>query len=483
MFFLELSKVCNKRRANMKTRLTALATLCLWALPALASAMPTVYPRGTTIFDPSKTWSGYTVITAIPSAYQGVSSCFIVDMNGNKVHEWPKLLGFPNKVFPDGVAMGTYTSGPGQNNNEVVVMDFDGKELWKFDDWEDYGGRRSARQHHDYQVSGNPTGYYAPGQTPTPMEGKILVLSHTDVTVPEIGPNLLEDDVIYEVDVKTKKILWQWQVSSAFDQLGFDDAAKAAIAKARKPGGAYDWMHINNVNYVGPNKWWDEDPVKYAAFNPENIIWDSRSSNIIAITDRKGDIVWKVGPDYRASLELRNLGQIIGQHHAHMIPKGLPGEGNILVFDNGGSAGYGEPTAMNPTGVGVTRRAYSRVVEFDPTTLKIVWEYSHKQLGGRESETPFFSSYISSAQRLPNGNTLITEGAYSRVFEVTPDHETVWEYIGPAGLTSSEGGLPTHTLYRAYRIPYEWVPQLQKPVEKAVVPAPEMDSRLMYIPK
>src|SRR5699024_12508627 len=48
--------------------------------------------------------SGYTVITAIPSAYQGVSSCFIVDMNGNKVHEWPKLLGFPNKVFPDGVA-------------------------------------------------------------------------------------------------------------------------------------------------------------------------------------------------------------------------------------------------------------------------------------------------------------------------------------------------------------------------------------------
>lgn len=78
---------------------------------------------------------------------------------------------------------------------------------------------------------------------------------------------------------------------------------------------------------------------------------------------------------------------------------------------------------------------------------------------------------------------MITEGAYSRVFEVTPDHETVWEYIGPAGLTSSEGGLPTHTLYRAYRIPYEWVPQLQKPVEKAVVPAPEMDSRLMYIPK
>lgn len=189
-------------------------------------------------------------------------------MNGNKVHEWPKLLGFPNKVFPDGVAMGTYTSGPGQNNNEVVVMDFDGKELWKFDDWEDYGGRRSARQHHDYQVSGNPTGYYAPGQTPTPMEGKILVLSHTDVTVPEIGPNLLEDDVIYEVDVKTKKILWQWQVSSAFDQLGLRRRGQGRHRQSPEARGRLRLVHINNVNYVGPNKWWDEDPGQVRGLQP-----------------------------------------------------------------------------------------------------------------------------------------------------------------------------------------------------------------------
>ena len=37
----------------------------------------------------------------------------------------------------------------------------------------------------------------------------------------------------------------------------------------------------------------------------------------------------------------RKLGWIIGQHHAHIIPRGLPGEGNLLVFDNGGWAGYG----------------------------------------------------------------------------------------------------------------------------------------------
>ncbi len=63
-------------------------------------------------------------------------------------------------------------------------------------------------------------------------------------------------------------------------------------------------------------------------------------TNIIAITDKEsGKIVWQVGPDYDRNPALREIGWIIGQHHAHMIPRGLPGEGNILVFDNGGFAG------------------------------------------------------------------------------------------------------------------------------------------------
>jgi hypothetical protein len=41
----------------------------------------------------------------------------------------------------------------------------------------------------------------------------------------------------------------------------------------------------------------------------------------------------------------------------------------------------------------------------------------------------FYRPFISSAQRLPNGNTLITEGSGGRIFEVTSDHEIVWEYI------------------------------------------------------
>jgi len=183
----------------------------------------------------------------------------------------------------------------------------------------------------------------------------------------------------------------------------------------------------------------------------------------MAIVGREGRIVWRMGPDYRDSAETKAIGQIIGQHHAHIIPKGLPGAGNLLVFDNGGASGYGEGTPAAPDGVGVVSRGSSRVLEIDPVTLKKVWEYS---IRGAESYR-FFSHYVSSAQRLVNGNTLITEGADGRVFEVTTAGEIVWEYVSPY---FTEGPNATNRVYRAYRLPYSWVPQLEHPVERAVVP-------------
>ena len=142
----------------------------------------------------------------------------------------------------------------------------------------------------------------------------------------------------------------------------------------------------------------------------------------MAIVGRDGKIVWRIGPDFLESKELRAIRQIIGQHHPHIIPKGLPGAGNLMVFDNGGSSGYGAPTAVSPDGSAIYQRAGSRVLEINPKTLELVWSYT----GPR-----FFSTNISGAQRLPNGNTLITEGAPGRLLEVTSDRQIVWEYIYP----------------------------------------------------
>ena len=111
------------------------------------------------------------------------------------------------------------------------------------------------------------------------------------------------------------------------------------------------------------------------------------------------------------------------------------------------------------------RQDYSRVIEFDPRTLEVVWEHSAKVMGMRD-KYKFYSDYVSSAQRLPNGNTLITNGAVGQLQEVTPDHEIVWEYISPYYNEKGKYNL----VYRAYRIPYDYVPQVEKPAEGAVVP-------------
>ena len=108
-------------------------------------------------------------------------------------------------------------------------------------------------------------------------------------------------------------------------------------------------MHINNIATLGENKWYDGGDER---FHPDNIIFDARNSNILGIISKKtGDVVWRLGPDFNENESTRKLGWIIGQHHLHMIPKGLPGEGDLLVFDNGGEGGYGVPNPASPPGV------------------------------------------------------------------------------------------------------------------------------------
>ena len=104
-------------------------------------------------------------------------------------------------------------------------------------------------------------------------------------------------------------------------------------------------------------------------------------------------------------------------------------------------------------------RAFSRVLEINPVTLELVWSYEGQR---------FSSSNISGAQRLPNGNTLITEGANGRLFEVTKERQIVWEYIYPL----FTGTPPANAVYRGYRLPYDWIPHIEPPKESAVVPPP-----------
>ncbi len=216
-------------------------------------------------------------------------------MNGNVVNQWKNLDGMPNKMLPGGSVMGsTGCRNPKygyQDALDLVEVDWEGRILWKFDRYERVKDPRQkprwmARQHHDYQREGNPVGYYVPGMEAKTGGGKTLILCHKNLTDLRISGHPLVDDTIIEVD-KKGKITWEWTCSEHFDELGFSEEAKNTLA--RNPdlvlsGVAGDWMHINAMSTLGPNRWYDAGDKR---FHPDNIIWDSRQANIIAIIDRQ----------------------------------------------------------------------------------------------------------------------------------------------------------------------------------------------------
>lgn len=438
-----------------------------------------VYPTGVTIYDPEKAWNGYTLM---PVSGQGA---VLIDMNGNVARHWKDLQGFPNKLLPGGQVMGSLgirISDKGyQDQTDLVQVDWDGNVIWKFDkkeyvEDEGYEPCWMARQHHDYQREGNPVGYYVPGMECKTDGGNTLILSHENLYNHKISDKCLIDDCFIEVDWEGN-IVWEWHANEHFGELGFSEAAKNALFRNpnlhENGGGMGDWLHVNSMSVLGPNKWYDQGDER---FHPDNIIWDAREANIMAIIDKKsGKIVWRLGPDYSQTKEMRRIGQIIGQHHVHMIPKGLPGEGNILIFDNGSWAGYGAPSNTSRDGNKVDILDRSRILEINPVTLKVVWEMAASDLGyGSPGITDyrFYSPLVSSAQRLPNGNTFITEGTGAHLFEVTKNYEIVWEYWAPFEMNS-------RFVYRAYRYPYSYVPQLETPTE---TPVARLDNRTFRVP-
>jgi hypothetical protein len=146
-----------------------------------------------------------------------------------------------------------------------------------------------------------------------------------------------------------------------------------------------------------------------------DIVVSFRTISTVIIIDRKtGNIIWKLGAP-----------PLCGQH----APTPLP-NGNLLIFDNG-------PHRLDHP------MPFSRIIEVDLATKQIVWKYQEKR------EYEFFSPRISNAQRLPNGNTLICEGDFGRLFEVTREGELVWEYVNPY-FGDGPNGL-NNRVFRAYR--------------------------------
>jgi hypothetical protein len=209
-------------------------------------------------------------------------------------------------------------------------------------------------------------------------------------------PGTEEDGKIYAdylVEVTTAgQVVWEWRT---WEHLTPEENPIACRQDTRQ-----EWTHANAVVELPDG----------------NLMVSFRQTSSIIMIDRgNGEVIWKLGAP-----------PLSGQHAPTLLPNG-----NILIFDNG-------PHRLDET------FPYSRVIEVDPATKEIAWTYQEHPV------FYFYSPRISNAQRLPNSNTLICEGSFGRLFEVTHEGEVVWEYINPHFGTGA-GGSEVNTVFRAYR--------------------------------
>ncbi|MFP4026410.1 MAG: arylsulfotransferase family protein [Candidatus Brocadiia bacterium] len=226
--------------------------------------------------------------------------------------------------------------------------------------------------------------------------GNTLIVCREYIENKKIREGTIKSDSILEVN-PAGQVTWEWHLDEHVDEI-------ADLVPVTLPSEPYDWAHTNTVESL-PSSFTGE---KDERFRAGNLLISPRNLDSIAVVDRDSErIIWAWGP-----------GELEKQHMPTMLENG-----NILIFDNG------------------TDREATRIIELDPLAEEIVWQYS------ASPPSDFYSPTRGANERLPNGNTFITDSDSGRLFEVTPAGEIVWEFLNP-DRTEKGRRMP---LYRALR--------------------------------
>lgn len=342
----------------------------LRSLPYVGSTpiLPGNEAEGVILHDEARSYPGYTLYTV-----QNLAMAVLIDHNGEPVNAWhhPGSARWERtELLPNGDLMII-----GADEPEVVVqgipdetrylarLSWEGQLLW----------RRYMTAHHDVELI---------------PEGKLAVLAFVRKQIPALDQTTdIRDDLIVLLDNDGG---WLGDLSLIEAFRGKTDIHAMNTPSATTLGVVpwIDFFHANSIE-------WMRRPhleQKHEIYTPGNILICSRNQDTLAVLDREtGKLMWAWG-----------AGELSGPHDAQVLENG-----NILLFDNG------------------LGRDWSRVIEMDPMTKTIVWEY--------KAPVPqdFYSRTKGSCQRLPNGNTLIANSDNGEAFEVTADGETVWKFVSP----------------------------------------------------
>ena len=414
-------RICPRRRSK-KRRLFVLFVLLMTVLPV--SAQVGLGRTVGVLVNTEGAYEGYTLF----SSRQRPPLVYLMDNEGRIIHTWE----FDNTEAVMEAHLrdnGHLVAVTGPSNTLSSIRDGRIQE-YTWDNafvWEILFGR-GRRQHHGIDILPNGNILAIVQNKRTADEAAAMGLKPAFSAILKKEPLLA--DIIVEIDPLTKEIIWQWD---PWDHLAQDFDADlpnyyGEIAQhphridinyqPRLTGDMNrrgDWMHANSVHY---HPELDQIVISVREFNEFWII--SRSASTAEAAGPSGDLLWRWGnPAAYQQGDPVGDRQLFLQHDAQWIADGLPGAGNILIFNNQNISADGEK--------------YSSIIELKPPLrldgsydweqeAEIVWSYR---------ADGFYSSIVSGVQRLPNGNTLITEGWPGRLIEVSADGEVVWEFVNP----------------------------------------------------
>ncbi|MFM9373172.1 arylsulfotransferase family protein [Streptomyces sp. Da 82-17] len=329
----------------------------------------------------------------------GSGEVYLVDLHGEPVHTWslPYRPGRHARLLADG-RLAYNGVLPGEQALFPMWHKYRGGVMLKAAaDGTVLHEHRDPYQHHDAHHSEDGRILYTALE---PLRGERAAAVRGGVPGSEPDGTVWAD-TIKEV-AADGTLLWSWSAADHLDP----DAYPLHPDYSRE-----HWPLINSVTPLADG----------------TVLASLRSvSAVVVISRETGEVLWRTDPG------------TVSQQHA---PTELA-NGNFLVFDNGVfRPGHDVP--------------YSRVIEIDRASGKVAWEYHDP---ARES---FFAPFMGSAQRLPNGNTLVTDSPGGRLFEVTADGYLCWEYVVPHFGSYEESEVrrlfpaEPNAVFRAYRYPAE----------------------------
>jgi hypothetical protein len=219
------------------------------------------------------------------------------------------------------------------------------------------------------------------------------------------------------------------------------------------PGGSRpngDWLHTNSIAY---NAKFDLILLSTPRLHEVWVLDHSTTTEEAAGKtggrwNRGGDLLYRWGNPAAYGQGRSKDQRLFSQHDARWL-QGPDDELRLTIFNNGRGRPGGNASSVDELRLPFDReRGFTREDGKPFGPLNPSWTY--------RDDDGFFASFISGAQRLPNGNTLVCSGPQGRVFEITPDGHIVWDYWNTHEGKKREKGdgerLPAHALFRATRI-------------------------------